>query len=317
MSRASVESGRTWWSVRWLEVIEESGPALARQVQRGQALARRAGVERVTIERGSITGVVVDEQPRPKRVELRWPEAGDAAWGRAITALAAELRFTAALLEGDLPEEAHEVLAEAGVGLVPALGDVEAHCPCRERMRPCRHSIALWTAAATLFDRDVFALLRLRGRDEAKLLSALRAQRGDEPAAPVGSDLDLDGGLYAARGELEDVELHPAPVEDPSALFRQLGEPPGVEDTRGLEHLIDRAAATAWRLAAGEGADAADEELLLAELRGQRVATPGSLADALGRDPDEVREELDRLFAAGTVMRTGSGERAKYRASAS
>lgn len=317
MSGVSVDPGRTWWSARWLEAIEDSGPALARQVQRGQALARRAGVERVSIERGRISGVVLDEQPRPLRVELRWPEADDAAWDRAISLLADELRFTAALLEGDLPAEAQEVLAGVGVPLVPELGDVECRCPCRERVRPCRHAIALWTASATLFDRDVFALLRLRGRDETQLLSALRAQRGDEPAGPVGSGLDLAHGLYAARADLDAIELHPAPVDDPSALFRQLGEPPGVEDTRGLERLIDRAAATAWRLAAGEGADAADEELLLSELRAQRVATPGSLADALGRDPDEVREELDRLFAEGTVMRTGAGERAKYRASAS
>lgn len=317
MSGPSVDPGRTWWSARWLEVIEDRGPALARQVQRGQALARRAGVERVRIERGRITGVVVDEQPGPHLVELRWPVADDAAWSRAVAALSDELRFTAALLDGDLPEEARQVLDEAGVPVVPALADVALHCSCRERPRPCRHAIALWTAAATLFDRDVFALLRLRGRDEAQLLAALRAQRGDEPAGPVGAGLDLTDGLYVARGDLDAIELRPVPVEDPAALFRQLGEPPGVDDTRGLEGLIDRAAATAWRLAAGEGAQAADEELLLAELRGQRVATPGSLAEALGRDVQEVREELDRLFADGTVMRTGSGERAKYRASAS
>jgi hypothetical protein len=83
---------------------------------------------------------------------------------------------------------------------------------------------------------------------------------------------------------------------------------------RPLVRTIERAAAGAWRLAAGEGAAAADEELLLAELRGQRVGTAASLADALGRDADEIRAELDRLFEEGTVMRTGSGDRARYRA---
>ena len=312
----SVDPGRRWWSARWLEVIERSGPALARQVQRGQALARRASVEQVRIERGRISGVVADD-PGPRRVELRWPVADDAAWARAVASLGDELRFTAGLLEGDLPEEAGEVLAAAGVPLVPEADEVEHHCPCRERPRPCRHAIALWTATATLLDRDVFALLRLRGRDETQLLQALRAERGDEPAGPVGAGLDLDRGLFVAGGDLDAIELRPVPVDDPAALFRQLGEPPGVEDTAEIEALIERSAATAWRLAAGEGADAADEELLMAELRAQRVATPGSLADALGRDAEQVREELDRLFADGTVMRMGSGDRAKYRASAS
>jgi len=82
-----------------------------------------------------------------------------------------------------------------------------------------------------------------------------------------------------------------------------------------LEVLVERASATAWRLAAGDGAEAADEEALLAELRAQRVATVDSLAAALGRDAALVRGVLDQLYAQGTVLRTGSGERTRYRAS--
>lgn len=310
-------AGRRWWSEQWLAVLDDLGPALSRQVQRGRALARRAAVEQVRIERGRITGAVADDQPRAHRVELLWPAPPEAAWDAAVDALADEVRFVAALLDGDLPGEAGALLEDAGVGLVPDIRHVELRCPCRSRQRPCRHGVALWVAAAAMLDRDVFALLRLRGRDEAQLLDALRRRRGIAPTGPVGAGLDLSRGLFSAHGDLDAVVLHPAPVEDPAALFRQLGAPPGVEDTRLLEELVDRAASTAWRLAAGEGAQVADEELLLAELRAQRVATPGTLAEALGRDPEDLREELDRLFEHGTVMRTGSGDRARYRASAS
>ena len=310
-------TGRPWWSQRWLAALDELGPAHSRAVQRGQALARRGAVEQVRIAPGRVTGSVVDDSPRAHRVELVWPPPPQDAWEAAAAGLAGEVRFVAALLEGELPEEAGELLAEAGVALTPAAADVELRCPCPARQQPCRHGIALWVAAASLLDRDVFALLRLRGRDGPVLLEDLRARRGVATTAPVGAGLDLARGLFAAQGELDEITLHPAPVEDPAALFRQLGEPPGVEDTRPLEALVDRAAATAWRLAAGEGAEVADEELLLAELRAQRVATPTSLAEALGRDPDELRDELDRLFDEGAVMRTGSGDRARYRASAS
>lgn len=313
----SAGTSRRWWSKRWAGMVEQLPPALSRQVQRGQALARRGAVEQVRIEPGRVTGAVADEQPRAHRVELVWPVPPEEAWEVAVAALAEELRFVAGLLEGDLPKEAGDVLADAGVELVPDIDAVELHCPCRVRQRPCRHAIALWMATTALLDRDVFTLLRLRGRDEAQLLDALRAHRGAAPRGPVGAGLDLSQGLYAARGDLEEIELHPAPVEDPASLFRQLGEPPGVHDTRQLEGLVARAASTAWRLAAGEGAEVADEELLLAELRAQRVATPGSLAEALGRDPEELRAELDRLFEDGAVMRTGSGDRARYRAAAS
>jgi hypothetical protein len=310
-------SSRRWWSQQWVAAVEDLPPALSRQLQRGQALARRGAVEQLRIEPGHVTGAIVDEQPRAHRVELVWPVAGDDAWEAAVTVLAEELRFVAALLEGELPEEAGAVLADAGVELVPDPQRVELHCPCRVRQRPCRHGIALWMATAAMLDRDVFTLMRLRGRDEAQLLDALRTHRGATPRGPVGAGLDLSRGLYAAHGDLEEVELHPAPVEDPAALFRHLGEPPGVDDTRALEELIARAASTAWRLAAGEGSQMADEELLLAELRAQRVATPSSLAEALGRDARELAQELDRLFEDGTVMRTGSGDRARYRAAIS
>jgi uncharacterized Zn finger protein len=310
-----IEAGRHWWSRRWLDAVEDTGASMARRVQRGQGLARRGAVDQLDLRPGRVTAKVSDDQPRPYDVSLSWPVVDEAAWRAAVAALSNELRFTAALLDGDLPEEAEPVLAEAGVTLSPRLEDVSIACTC-DATGVCRHVVAVWTSTAAVLDRDVFAVLRLRGRDRESLLADLRHERGNGGAA-ASEGLDLRHGLYEARADLEEIELHPAPVADPSALFRQLGEPPGVDDERPFEQLIERAAATAWRLAAGDGSEAADEELLLAELRAQRVGTAASLAEALGRETADVREELDRLFADGTVMRTGSGQDAKYRAAAS
>jgi hypothetical protein len=146
-----------------------------------------------------------------------------------------------------------------------------------------------------------------------EVLRLVRTGPGHEP---VVSGVDPSGRLEPARGDLDAIELRPTPVADPAAAFSRLGPPPGVADPRPIEAIIARAAAGAWRLAAGEGAEAADEELLLTQLRAQRVASAASLADALGRDEAEVRDHLDRLFDDGVVLRTGSGERARYRAAA-
>jgi hypothetical protein len=305
---------RRWWGQRWQDVLDAAGPSAARRVQRGQALARRGSVEDLRIEAGRITGTVREDRVAPYRVEVRWALPGDEAWDAAIAALSAELRFTAALLDGHLPEGIDEVLADAGVRVIPEPGELDQRCPCTERVRLCRHVAAVHTAAGAAIDRDPFLLLTLRGRTKDGLLRALRSGRGGGAARELAEGLDLSRGLFDAHGDLDAVGLHPTPVEDPAALFHRLGEPPGVDDVRPLVRTIERAAAGAWRLAAGEGAAAADEELLLAELRGQRVGTAASLAEALGRDADEVRTELDRLFEEGTVMRTGSGDRARYRA---
>jgi uncharacterized Zn finger protein len=302
------------WGARWRAVLDATGPSLARRVQRGQGLARRGAVHDLVVGPGRVAGEVREDRVAPYRVELRLPVADDERWDAAVAALAGEVRFTAALLDGQLPGEADVVLAEVGVRAIPSLDELDPRCPCTERVAWCRHAVAVHQAAGVAIDRDPFLLLALRGRTETELLRALRAVRGEGTAGSVLEGLDLSHGLEEAHGDLDAVPLHPTPVDDPAALFHRLGPPPGVDDVRPLVRTIHRAAAGAWRLAAGEGSAAADEELLLAELRAQRVGSAASLAEALGRDEHGVREELDRLFDEGTVMRTGSGDRARYRA---
>jgi len=303
---------RRWWGERVLALLDDAGAGAARRVQRGQALARRGAVDDLVFTSGEVRAAVTEERGRPFAVTIRWSVPGDEAWIAAERALARELRFIAALLEGELTTALVETLEHAGVALLPGLEELTFTCTCQERAALCRHVAAVHTLTSVQIDRDPTLLLTLRGRDREELLSALR--RGDGADEGTASALDLSEGFTTARGDLDAIILHPAPVEDPAALLRQLGPPPGVEDEEPLAALIERAAAAAWRLAAGDGAAAADEELLLAELRAHRVATAGALADALGREEETVRAELDRLFETGAVLRTGSGERTRYRA---
>ena len=303
------------WAARWQAVLDELGASAAREVARGGALARRGAVDQLTIATGEVAGVVAEDRLDPRAVTITWPPPDDAAWARATVALADQLRFTAALLEGDLPDDADEVLAAAGVPLLPAAAVLTPRCDGEECEGWCRHAVAAHVAVATRIDREPALLLRLRGRSGDELLSALRTEPADAEH-PSGA-LRFPGAFDVANGDLDAIALHPMPVDDPASLFRHLGEPPGVSDDRALAGIIERAAAGAWRLAAGDGAEAADEELLLAELRAQRVATAAALAGALGRDEHAVQVQLDELYELGTVLRTGSGERARYRAAAS
>lgn len=307
------EDARRWWGRRWLAVLDAAGPAHARRVQRGQGLARRGLVDDLRFAPGLIHATVPEDRTSPYEVELRWPTPDDAAWDAATAALSSEVRFTAALLDGELPVELDEVLDAVGVRLVPAPDDLERRCTCAERSPWCRHVVAVHVAAGAVIDRDPLQLLVLRGRRRDDLLRAVRSERHPSEEKP-SAEHDLSAGLTGARGDLEAIELRPSPVEDPAALLLRLGDPPGVDDVEPFLRAVERAAAAAWRLAAGDGAEAADEELLLAELRAHRVADAATLAAALGRDPVSVGAQLDELYAAGTVLRTGSGDRARYRA---
>lgn len=306
-------SVRHWWGEQVLQILDAAGPSAARQVQRGQALARRGAVEDLTIAAGVVRGTVAEDRVSPYRVEIGWSTVDDARWARAIPELAATLRPTAGLLEGQLTPALIGSLSDAGIEVVPDADELTPSCTCGERGPWCRHAAAVHTLASVQIDRTPTLLLTLRGRTREALLGALR--RSDAEASAMVRELDTTVAPTRARGELDAIVLHPAPVDDPAGLLRQLGPPPGVEDTAVLESLVERAAATAWRLAAGDGAEAADEEALLAELRAQRVATSASLATALGREVRLVHGALEEMYARGVVLRTGSGDRTRYRAS--
>ncbi|MBW3620615.1 MAG: SWIM zinc finger family protein [Actinobacteria bacterium] len=301
-------------------MLEATGAAFAQRLDRGRYFARKGVVHDLVIEPGHVGARVRDSRTHPYRVEVTVPTFADGEWTRVVESLAGELRFTARLLDGELPEDIDEALAPAGLELFPRADELDATCTCGETRMPCRHLAAVHYSFAEELDRDPFLLLQLRGRDRGSILAGLRAARSGGEGRPAARPgvlplADLEGGsLVHARGDLDEVTVHPERVEDPAVLFDRLGHPPGVKDTAPYERMIARAADFAWRLAAGEGSDAADDELLVAELRAQRMSTAASVAEALGWPEERTREALDRLFEAGTVMRTGSGERTRYRA---
>lgn len=320
MTEATRDDDRSW-SERWLAEMGTRSRSYAAGLERGGYYASRGAVRSLEIAPGHVTAQVQHARQRRQTVHLDCPVIADADWEALVERLAGELRFSARLLDGELPPAIADVLADAPVGLLPTRGEVEETCICTDGGEPCIHRAAVHHALARQLDHDPFRLLELRGRDREALLAGIRAIRSGidlRTAARSPDAVPLDeleaGDLSAARGDLEAVVLHPHRVEDPSWLFDHLGDPPGVEDTAELQRLIGAAAETAWRLAAGEGAGAADDELLLTELRSRRMSTAEALAEALGWDVEVAREALDRMFDDGAVMRMGTGEGAKYRA---
>lgn len=311
----------TSWGGRWLAAMGDVDTAFAEQLGRGSYYVSRGAVRQLELTAGRVTATFQYARARPQSLVIDVAPLGGDAWEQLVATLAEELRFSARIYEGELPAELGPVLDEAGVGLVPTRAEVTETCICTDEDDPCIHVAATHHALARRFDDDPFRLLELRGRDRTTLLASIRARRSGtdlrtaarSPDALPFEDIDVTD-LRRARGDLEAVTVHPHRVEDPAWLFDHLGDPPGIDDTVPLQRLIGRAADTAWRLAAGEGADVADDEVLLAELRSQRMASAADLADAVGWDTEVAREALDRLFEEGAVMRMGQGEDARYRA---
>lgn len=298
-----IGAGRRW--------LDDHGPDDPRRRDAGRSAHRKGQVDDLVLEPGSVTATV---RHPPTRAGLSVTTLDDGAFARVVEALSTEVGRLARLRRNE-PLDLEAIRDETGVTIWPGPGDIRAECACGRATRPCVHVAALHAALAARLDEEPHELLRLRGRSAQRLLDDVRRARG-ELDAPAAAAADLRDP-FRARGDLAAILPHPHPPQDPASLLDRLGPPPGVDDVDGFVRLVTTAAGTAWRLASGEGADTADDELLLAELRAQRVAGAPALAAALGRDEADVRSALERLHADGAVLKTGAGDRARYRAGTS
>ncbi|MEU7921290.1 SWIM zinc finger family protein [Micromonospora zamorensis] len=265
--------GRSWWSRRFLEVLESF--ALGTRLTRGRSYARAGQVLSLDITPGLVSAVVQGSRPQPYQVSIALRPFPAALWSRIEEELAGQAFFSARLLAGDLPDELEELFAAAGAPLFPAAVDeLTQRCNCPDFAVPCKHLAATFYLLAEAFDADPFELLHWRGRSRAELLAELRARRvqatgavpQSEPVlavsepdtgrstvdvtAPVGAARALAGLSATPLPEAADrFWLPPVPLPDrpprlatgPDLLLRQLGAPAPAIGGPGLLERLRRA----------------------------------------------------------------------------
>lgn len=190
---------QTWWSERFVEVLESIG--VGSRLQRGRSYARKGQVIGLTVDAGAVTAAVQGSRVRPYRVRVGLVAFDKATWTRVAQALADNAWYTAKLLAGEMPDDIEDVFASVGLSLFPSDADeLSMDCTCPDWEVPCKHLAAVFYLLAESFDEEPFGILAWRGRDRADLLDTLsalragglpadRAERGD-PAVPLANCLD-------------------------------------------------------------------------------------------------------------------------------
>lgn len=169
---------RSWWGRAWITALEDT--ALDQQpLRQGRRYANGGRVGPITISPGRIAAVVDDATHGPCQTVVYVARLTDSEWERFLDQVASTAGHIAALLDKDMPPELVEAAQDAGVTLLPGVGDLEPECSCPDWELPCRHAAALCYQASWLLDTDPWVLLLMRGRGERELLAEL--QRRNDP----------------------------------------------------------------------------------------------------------------------------------------
>jgi uncharacterized Zn finger protein len=247
--------GESWWSERFIELLESFG--LGSRLERGRVYARAGQVTELDVEPGIVLAKVQGSRYTPYRVRIRAKLFSDYQWRRAEKAIAARALTLAKLLAGEMPHDIEEVLAACRLTLLPgSYEELRATCTCPDAANPCKHLAAVYYILAERLDEDPFTLFTWRGRTEEELLEQLRARRvrangkraplaaastsaiAANEAPPLSARLD---GFWCAGPELAGLHVSPLAAEAPDALLRQLGPPPVDVGDQDLIELLGRA----------------------------------------------------------------------------
>ncbi|HEX4225034.1 MAG TPA: SWIM zinc finger family protein [Pseudonocardiaceae bacterium] len=236
------EIGQSWWSRRFLEVLESFG--MGGRLLRGKNYARAGQVLSMNLSTSLVVAQVQGSRPEPYRVRIAVKAFTDREWLRIEEALAAQALFAAKLLAGEMPADIEDVFTQLGLKLFPGtLRELSMDCSCPDWEVPCKHLAATCYLLAESFDADPFEILAWRGRSRTELLARLRRLRdgGHRPVEPIDAEPDtarLDEAIaeFWLPGPQPDQPVGEPPVLRPDALLDQL-DPTGL--TVGGRELTD------------------------------------------------------------------------------
>ncbi|MCH2142434.1 MAG: hypothetical protein MK077_05495 [Phycisphaerales bacterium] len=200
----------------------------------GYVAARDGAVRSVTLEAGSISGLVQSEADGSLKVSITFPTLEDDAWRRVVEAASCEAIWAAKLLEEELPPGMLDLCVGCAAPLIPAGEDLSITGNRSRSPEPWRIAALAWVAAEQLC-RKPLRILEMRGLSHEQLLERIRHHRslrsqGEAVAHPLAS-IGRAQAEGAPLGELIDSwwrqrsHAHDVDRESyvPHALLRRLG----------------------------------------------------------------------------------------------
>jgi uncharacterized Zn finger protein len=247
--------GETWWSKRWVAVLESFG--MGTRLTRGRSYARQGQVVSIDVEPGIIRAKVQGSRPKPYDVEIKLRPLSDKDWDKVTDAMANQAIFVAKLLAGEMPTNIEEAFATARVSLFPInKQELVTDCSCPDWANPCKHIAAVYYILADRFDEDPFLIFKLRGRSKEEIIQTLRSKRAEtlpvetststtaEQAAQVeDTPLLVENAqtFWLADEALATFSVRPVAPAVEKALLKRLGAAPFSVGNQNIATLLGKA----------------------------------------------------------------------------
>src|SRR3990172_5032151 len=170
--------GDTWWSKRWVKVLESFG--WSNRLERGRRYARSGQVIDFKLASGMVTARVQGSMSKLYSVKIEMKPLADEAWNKVLEEMSRKAIFSAKLLAGEMPQNIEEAFDATGMSLFPESSkDIKTDCSCPDSANPCKHIAAVYYILAEEFDRDPFMLFKLRGSTKDDITASLRKMRAE------------------------------------------------------------------------------------------------------------------------------------------
>src|SRR6266704_2332339 len=247
--------GSTWWSKRWISVLESFN--MGARLTRCRSYARQGQVLTIDVHPGQVKAKVQGSRPRPYNVEIHLKPLSDQDWDKVTDAMADQAIFAAKLLAGEMPTNIEEAFSVVQLSLFPtAARELETDCSCPDWANPCKHIAAVYYLLAERFDEDPFLIFKLRGRTKEQIIEILRHKRAAslpaESASPTASTEAMSPAettpltedlstFWQLRGDLSSFTVRPGVPQIDKAILKRLGEAPFTVGKQNVTSLLAKA----------------------------------------------------------------------------
>jgi uncharacterized Zn finger protein len=248
--------GSTWWSKRWISVLESFN--MGARLTRGRSYARQGQVLSIDVQPGLVKARVQGSRPRPYNVEIHLKPLSDQDWDKVTDAMADQAIFAAKLLAGEMPTNIEEAFSVVQLSLFPtAARELETDCSCPDWANPCKHIAAVYYLLAERFDEDPFLIFKLRGRTKEQIIEVLRHKRAAslpaesaspspdaDDSTPAENALSLEDHLdtfWQAGEALDSFTVNPTASRVDKAILKRLGDAPFTVAGQNISSLLAKA----------------------------------------------------------------------------